>query len=137
MMYILHVLGYSWFVMTSYGPTIDVRHHPAGYISDYQLRKPVVSSSDAAIGTTIRITLKNIPDAANITFHIELLNLTASPHSHFTIRDQNGIKEYISLSQKNTIHRFFPGSDALMTLELHHRDPTMIGESLRILYTGM
>ena len=123
--------------MTSYGPTIDVRRHPAGYISDYQLRKPVVSSSDAAIGTTIRITLKNIPDAANITFQIELLNLTASPHSHFTIRDQNGIKEYISLSQENTIHRFFPGSDALMTLEFHHRDSTMIGESLRILYTGM
>ena len=123
--------------MTSYGPTIDVRRHPVGYISDYQLRKPVVSSSDAAIGTTIRITLKNIPDAANITFHIELLNLTASPHSHFTIHNGNGIIGYISLSQRNTIHRFFPGSDALMTLEFHHRDPTMIGESLRILYTGM
>ena len=137
MMHILHVFGYSWFVMTSYCPNIDVLRHPAGYISDYQLSKPVVSSSDVAVGTRIHISLKNIPDAANITFHIELLNLTASLHSHFTIRDRNGIKEYISLSQKNTIHRFFPGSDALMTLELHHRDPTMIGESLRILYTGM
>ena len=123
--------------MTSHGPTIDVQRHPVGYISDYQLRKPVVSSRDAAVGTSIQIALKNIPDAANVTFHIELLNLTASPHSHSTMQDRNGIIGYISLSRKNTIHRFFPGSDALMTLEFHHRDPTMIGESLRILYTGM
>ena len=61
MLYILHVLGYSWFVMTSYRPNIDVRRHPVGYISDYQLRQSVISSSDAAIGTTIRISLKNIP----------------------------------------------------------------------------
>ena len=120
--------------MTAKYPSINVMEHPVGYLTDFDPHKTEVNPGVEDIS----IALTDIPAAANVTFHIKLLNLTASHQSLFTINTLQysaiNIAETQSLS--NTTLQVFPPSEAAIFIKYNARDRQMIGEFLQIVYTG-
>ena len=120
--------------MTARSPSINVMEHPVGDITDHNPHKTGVNSG----AEDISIALTNIPAAANITFHIKLLNLTASQQSLFTIDtlpySAIDINETQSLTNM-TLH-LFPPSEATIIITYIARDRRMVGEFLQVVYTG-
>ena len=133
----IFISGNTLFVMSPHRPHIDVQENPVGYISDYLPQKPVADSKGDAQYANLDITFGNIPDAATITLHIELLNLAASHISLFSISAQAGDSKYISTSQRNVTHKFFPKTGEQMALTYYNRNPHVNGEFVRIMYTGL
>ena len=95
--------------MTARSPSINVMEHPAGYLTDFDPHQTEIKPG----ADDISILLINIPAAANVTFRIKLLNLTASHQSLFTINTLQysaiNIAETQSLS--NTTLQVFPPSE--------------------------
>ena len=108
--------------------------HPVGYLTDFDPHKTVVHSG----AEDISIALINIPAAANVTFHIELLNLTASQQSLFTINTAlySAMNIAETQSRTNTTLHLFPPSEAEIHIKYRARDRQIIGEFLHIVYTG-
>ena len=114
--------------------SIDVQQHPVGYITDYLPHQLDIDSSEE-----IDIQLINIPEASNITFHIEFLNLTStSQKSLFRIYSYPlGSEFHTSKSLKDLTHHFFPPPHGNVILIYRKRDQRIPGELVRIKYTGL
>ena len=129
--------------MTMNRPSIDIREHPVGYITDSLPQKLTENSSEEeAMYQDISITLKNMPEAANVKIHVKVLNFTASNDPSFTIKtwpkelpDDSKVTEFIS--QKNLTYHFFPipASDLEITYRSKNQETT--GEFVNIMYTGL
>ena len=113
---------------------IDVMKYPVGYITDY---KPAMNLSMDGMYADIDITLEKIPAAATLTIHIEVLNLTASQNSKFTISTRTGREEYTSALLEKVTNRYYPRSGASVRLEYQQRNLLLIGEFLQITYKGL
>ena len=117
---------------------IDVTEHPVGYITDFQPNQPSAITSKEAVYADTGIILKNIPDTATVTLHIEFVNFTASLNPSFTISTQPVGKEIrTSTSEKNLTHQIFPGPDAYMILMYAARNQQIDGEFVRLMYKGL
>ena len=133
----IFISGNTLFVMSPYRPHIDVQENPVGYISDYLPQEPIADSKGDAQYANLDIAFENIPNAATITLHIELLNLAASHISLFSISSHTGDNKYISTSQRNVTHQFFPKTGEQIALTYYNRNPHVDGEFVRIMYTGL
>ena len=92
-------------MMTTNDPYIDVQRHPIGYMTDYEPELLAVNQNKDHMYEKLTMTLLNIPDSANITFHIGLLNFTASLHAQFGIYSlPAGVEIITTTSQKTRIH---------------------------------
>ena len=120
--------------MTARSPSINVMEHPVGYLTDFDPHKTEVNPGVEDIS----IALTDIPAAANVTFHIKLLNLTASHQTLFTIDTLNYPSMHISetQSQTNMTLHLFPPSEATIIITYSARDRQIVGEFLQIVYTG-
>ena len=116
------------------GQYIDVTKYPVGYITDY---KPAMNLSVDGMYADIHIKLEKIPTAATLTIHIEVLNLTASQNSKFTIKTRTGMEEYTSTLLEKATHRYYPRSGASVTLKYRQRNLLLFGEFLHITYKGL
>ena len=113
---------------------IDVTEDPVGYITDY---KPAMNLSVDGMYADIHIKLEKIPAAATLTIHIEVLNLTASQNSKFTIKTRTGMEEYTSTLLEKVTNRYYPRSGASVRLEYQQRNLQLFGEFLHIIYKGL
>ena len=120
--------------MTARRPTINVMEHPAGYLTDFDPHQTEMKPD----ADDISILLINIPAAANVTFRIKLLNLTASHQSLFTINTAlySAMNIAETQSRTNTTLHLFPPSEAEIHIKYRARDRQIIGEFLHIVYTG-
>ena len=114
--------------------SIDVQQHPVGYITDYLPHQLNIDSSEE-----IDIQLINIPEASNITFHIEFLNFTTtSQKSLFRIYSYPlGFDFCTSKSLRNLTHHFIPPPYGNVILTYLRRDQRITGELFWIKYTGL
>ena len=119
--------------MTAKYPSINVMEHPVGYLTDFDPHKTEVNPG----AEDITMLLVNIPAAANVTFHIKLLNLTASHQSIFTINtlQYSAMNIAETQSRTNTTLHLFPPSEAALIITYSARDRQMVGEFLQIVYT--
>ena len=133
-MIIFSFSGYPTFLMKTRQTSIDVRRHPVGYITDYLPHNWAVNSSEG-----IYIQLINIPEASNITLHIEFLNLTTtSQNPLFHIYSYpSGFDYHTSKSVKNLTHNLIPPAYGNVFLTYLRRDQRITGELVRIKYTGL
>ena len=124
-------------MMTTNDPYIDVQRHPIGTL--LALNQTLAGNPNKDhMYEKLTMTLLNIPDAANITFHIELINFTASLHAQFGIYSlPAGVEIITTTSQKTRIHHTFPRPRAYMILEYNSRNQNNTGEPVRIKYKGL
>ena len=126
--------------MSTGKPRIDVRKHPVAYITDYRPRNVDVNTSANSVHEDIGIQLMHFPDAANVAFSVELLNLTTSTKKPifniYSFPNDVDVEISISTSQENIMHQTFPKAYAHMTLLYRNRNRHIIGESIRIKYIG-
>lgn len=119
-------------MMTTNDPYIDVQRHPIGYITGFEPDILAENPNKDHMYEKLTMTLLNIPDAANITFHMELLNSQIGIYSR-----PAGVDIIATTSQKNQIHHTFPIPSAVMQLEYNSGNQNIIGELVRIKYTGL
>ena len=129
--------------MTMDRSSIDVRKHPVGYITDSEPQKLTENSSEEeAMYQDISITLKNMPEAANVKINVKVLNFTASNNPSFTIitwpkklPDDSKVNEFIS--QKNLRYHFFPEPASDLKITYRSKNQEITGEFVNIMYTGL
>ena len=68
------------FAMTSGRPSVNLKEHPEGYITDTPVAGSIRNKSKLEI-EDIQLRMQNFPAIATITFAIEIVNISGHNHA--------------------------------------------------------
>ena len=90
------------FAMTSGRPSVNLKEHPEGYITDTPVAGSIQNKSKLEI-EDIQLRMQNFPAIATITFAIEIVNISGHNHAKFLIETPSSIKaEIMDIDQTTT-----------------------------------
>ena len=120
---------------------IDAQTHKEGYITDYSFL-PIPHGTRKEV-TDIFMIIEGLPSSATVLFSLEVINMTASNESEFTIKskkwyDNNSVMREIfhtSSLVKSQIQRV-SGINSV-TIKYATKDSSKGGEYVRLKYKGM